>query len=96
MAHTEEPWRRTVRGTREHGSKKDIAGGKGTVEADMAALQSKEEVVYLYGCQPGAEQGETDRGFRGLARTPWASSYAPPYHLYGVFRAPSYPLEPPG
>jgi hypothetical protein len=27
---------------------------------------------------------------------PWASSYAPPHRLYGVFRAPSYALEPPG
>jgi hypothetical protein len=30
-------------------------------------------------------QGETDRGFRGLTRTPWASSYAPPSRIYGVF-----------
>jgi hypothetical protein len=32
-----------------------------------------------------ADQGERDRGFRGLTSTPWASSYAPPYRLYGVF-----------
>ena len=24
------------------------------------------------------------------------TAYAPPYRLYGVFLAPSYPLEPPG
>ena len=32
-----------------------------------------------------AKQGERDTGFGGLTWIPWASSYAPPYRLYGVF-----------
>jgi hypothetical protein len=33
----------------------------------------------------GAKQEERDRGFRGLTSNPWASLYAHPYRLYGVF-----------
>jgi hypothetical protein len=32
----------------------------------------------------GKRRGETYTGFRGFTRTPWASSYAPPYRVYGV------------
>ena len=32
---------------------------------------------------PGTGRGERDRGPGGLTRTPGASSYAPPYRLYG-------------
>jgi hypothetical protein len=36
------------------------------------------------GLASGGKQAERDRGFRGLTRTPLASSYAPPYRLHGV------------
>ena len=35
-------------------------------------------------------------GSGGSLEPPWASSYTPPYRLYGVFRVPSYAPEPPG
>jgi hypothetical protein len=35
------------------------------------------------------------RGSGGSLEPPWASSYALPYRVYGVFGVPAYPLEPP-
>jgi hypothetical protein len=66
----------------------------GKPAAPGLAPRTIEEIWRLVGDSAG--QGERDRGFRGLAWSPWASSYAPSYRVYGVFRVPSYPLEPPG
>jgi hypothetical protein len=42
----------------------------------------------------GDAQGATDTGFRGFTWTPWASSYAPPYRVHGVFGVSADPFEP--
>ena len=37
------------------------------------------------GRKPGRKQGETDMGFRGFTRTPWASLAMRLHRVYGVF-----------
>ena len=73
-----------------------FAGQIAALEGERPALNQCESSIQGYDnatigyCQ---KQGATERGFRGLTilnllslfLNPWASSYAPPYRLYGVF-----------